>query len=131
MVDDLEFSIEEIPDADDVFMRAHEMHFSNGVLRPGVFRAHQGSMSVNWSKFASAAVTKQQTKNPEKNAVVSLLVGGVRKIKNLDVKHTPVADNRAHSEIVLPNNNEDLTEVRVLLLRLAVIVIPLERPLLQ
>jgi hypothetical protein len=126
VVDELAFPVEEIPDADAVFMRAHRMHFSGADLKPGVFRAQQGSMSVNWNKYASAEDTRQQArKNPEQNAVISLLVGGIRKIRDLDVKHMPDYSNRAHSEIILPTDDEDLTEARVMLHRLAIIVIPL------
>ena len=126
VADELGFPTETIPDADALFMRAHRMHFCGDVLKPGVFRNQQGSMSVNWNKYASAQATKQQaTKNPDMNAVISLIAGGIRKIDKLDVQHTPDPDNRAHSEVVLPINEQDLTEVRVLLLRLAIVVIPL------
>src|SRR6476660_3226003 len=82
--------------------------------------------SASASGIASAQATKQQaTKNPDMNAVISLIAGGIRKIDKLDVQHTPDPDNRAHSEVVLPINEQDLTEVRVLLLRLAIVVIPL------
>lgn len=125
MADELVFPAEHIPDADAVFMRAHQMHFSDGELKPSVFRAQQGSMSVNWSKYASAQETKQQARNPAQNAVISLLAGLVRKIKDLDVKHTPDPSNRAHSEIFLPSDNAALTEVRVLLSRIVMIAVPL------
>jgi len=86
-------------------------------------------MSVNWDKYASAEDTKRQaTKNPGDNAVISLLVGDIRTIKDLDVKHTPEPNNRAHSDVNLPDKREELTEVRVLLRRLAEIAIPLSKP---
>lgn len=125
MADEIVFPPEQIPDADTVLMRAHKTHFSGGTLRPGVFRAQKGSMSVNWSKYATPEETKQQAKNPAENAVLSLLVGGVRKIKTLDVTHTPTINNRAHSEIVLPVEDSALTEVRLLLSRIATVAIPL------
>ena len=118
--------VEEISNADSVFMRAHRRHFRGGELEVGVFRAHDGGMSANWEKYASAEVTKQQArKNPNDNAVICLVVGDIRAIKNLDVKHTPKPDNMAHSDVNLPDKREELTEVRVLLLRVAAIVIPL------
>lgn len=125
MADDLGWQVEEIPDADSVFMRAHKDHFRDGDLGLGVFRAQDGGMSVNWNKYASMEETKQQAKNPRVNAVVSLPVGGIRRIKELDVKHTPEPANRAHSEVNLPDDREELTEVRVLLRRLVDIVVPL------
>jgi hypothetical protein len=123
VADSLEFPVEEIPDADSVFMRAHKDHFRDGTLRHSVFRAQDGGMSVNWDKYCSKEETKQQAKIPAVNAVISLPVGGIRKIRDLNVKHTPEPRNRAHSEVNLPDNREDLTEVRVLLLRLADIVL--------
>ncbi len=107
-------------------MRAHRRHFRSGELEVGVFRAHDGGMSVNWEKYASAEATKQQaSRNPNDNAIICLVVGDIRAIKDLDVQHTPKPDNRAHSDLNLPDKRGELTEVRVLLLRVAVIVIPL------
>jgi hypothetical protein len=82
-------------------------------------------MSVDWDKHASAEDTKQRGARPDDNAVISLPVGGIRTVKDLDVKHTPEQSNRAHSDVNLPDKREDLNEVRMLLGRLAEIVIPL------
>jgi len=125
----LGFPIEEIPDADSVFMRAHKTYFRDGELEPGVFSAKEGpGMSVDWDKYSSPEQTKQRArKSPENNAVISLSVGGIRKIEQLDVVHRPEPDNQAHSEVDLPTN-EELTEVRVKLRRLAQTVIPLANP---
>ena len=125
MADALGFPVEVIPDADSVFMRAHKDYIRDGDLVPGVFREQDGSMSVDWNKYSSKEDTKRRAKTQANNAVVSLSVGGIRKINDLDVKHTPEPSNRAHSEVDLPNNREQLTEVRLLLRRLAVIVVPL------
>jgi hypothetical protein len=125
VADALEFLVEEIPDADSVFMRAHKVHFRDGALTPGVFKAQDGSMSVDWDKYSTQEETKQRAKRPDENAVISLIVGAVRKIDDLDVKHTPEANNRAHSEVDLPNSREELNKVRLLLYRVAQIVIPL------
>src|ERR1700691_2212122 len=120
MADELRWPTETIPDADFVFMRAHRMHFRQGELAPGVFRSHDGGMSVNWDRYATPEVTKQQAaRNPEDNAVISLPVFGIRRISELRVEHTPEPMNRAHSEVCnLPTNPEQLTEARVLLLRI-------------
>ncbi len=125
MADELVWATEKIPDFDSVFMRAHETYFRDGELMPGVFTAKDGGMSVDWDKYSSKEETRKRAKNPAKNAVLSLSVGGVREIKGLDVEHRPEPKNRAHSEIDLPDNHEDLTEIRVFLLRLAKIAIPL------
>jgi len=124
LADALDFQIEEIPDADSVFMRAHKDYIRDGDLMSGVFREQDGGMSVDWDRYATPEDTRARAKTPSKNAVLSLSVAGIRKIRELDVKHTPEATNRAHSEVDLPDDREDLTEVRLLLRRLAVIVIP-------
>jgi len=43
------------------------------------------------------------------------------------VFHTPEPENRAHSSVILPENDEDLTEARIILGRIATIVISLDR----
>jgi hypothetical protein len=121
----LGIQIEHIPDADSVFMRAHRVYFASGRLGIGVFKARGSGMSVNWDKYASAESTRNQGKEPNANAVISLSVMGVRTIDGLDVKHTPKPDNQAHSDINLPDDTEELNEVRVKLHRLARIVLPL------
>ncbi len=125
MADELAWTIETIPDADSVFMRAHETYFRDGKLTVGVFTAKNGGMSADWNKYSTAEESRKRAKKPEKNAILSLSVGGVRGVRGLDVEHRPEPDNRAHSEIDLPDNHEDLTESRVFLLRLAEIAIPL------
>ncbi len=125
MVDELGWPIEVIPDDDSVFMRAHQMHFRSGELQAGVFRKHGVGMSVNWDKYASAEETRQQArKNPNENAVIAMGVFDIRQIKGLTVEHTPEQPNRAHSD-VYGLSDEELTEIRVLLLRIADVVIPL------
>ena len=125
MADALNFQIEQIPDADSVFMRAHKGYIRDGNIATGVFKEQGGGMSVDWDKYASPQDTKARAKNPADNAILSLPVGGIRTIRDLDVKHTPEPTNRAHSEVDLPDDREELTEVRVLLSRLSTIVIPL------
>jgi hypothetical protein len=120
--------IEYIPDADSVFMRAHQIHFRNGDLQPGVFKAQGGTgMSSDWSKYSSARETKERAKKPSENAVLRLMVGRIRTIPDfgLEVKHVPLPGNKAHAETELPDKREDLTEVRLRLLPLAVVEIPL------
>lgn len=118
------FSIEIIPDAASVFMRAHQEFFIRGKLQPGVFRNQQGSMSLDWDQYSTAEQTRNRGRKPHNNAVISLVVGRIRTTNNLEVLHTPEKENQAHSESVLPED-ETLTEIRVLLLRLAKMEIPL------
>ena len=126
VADEIVWPIEPIPDCDSVFMRAHSQHFSrSGELQPGVFRPHGGGMSVNWGKYASAEETRQQaTRAPDENAVIKLPVSGIRQVDPLRVEHTPTG-NRAHTDVNgIPDGGEDLVEVRVLLRRVANVVIP-------
>ena len=125
MADALAFPIENIPDADSVFMRAHRGYIRDGDIMTGVFKEQDGGMSVDWDKYASPKDTKARAKTPADNAVLSLPVAGIRAIGDLDVKHTPEPTNRAHSEVDLPDDREELAEVRVLLRRLAAVVVPL------
>lgn len=120
--------IEVIPDAHNVFMRAHQDHFSRktGELQPGVFRAQEDEyMSVDWEKYSTPQATRARARQyPERNAVLSLSVLGIRRIDSLDVIHKPEPDNQAHSGVVLPLEREELVEIRILLLRIAQIVLP-------
>ena len=127
MADELRWPIEEIPDADSVFMRARQEHIRDGVLLPGVFKAHGNGMSVNWDRYASAEGTKKQaSKNRDHNAVISMPVVEIRQIDDLKVEHTPEPTNQAHSDVFgLPQKGEQLTEVRFLLRKISTIVIPL------
>ena len=127
MADALNWPTEEIPDTDSLFMRAHRVHFRDGELQTGVFRPQGDGMSGNWNRYATAEETKQQAKNnPDDNAVVSLPVGGIRQIPDLRVEHTPEPSNRAHSEVFgFPEQHSKLTEIRVLLRRIAGVAIPL------
>ena len=129
MAEELEWPVEEIPDTDSVFMRAHRGYFRDGELQPGVFQAHSKGMSVNWDKYASAEKTRQQaSKDPQHNAVISMPVIGIRQIDDLKVEHTPEPTNQAHSDVFgLPQKSQRdrRDEMRRLLLRIATIVIPL------
>jgi hypothetical protein len=124
MADDVRWQIEDIPDQDSVYMRAHRTYFRDGMLQPGVFKMHDGGMSVDWEKYSSAQNTRQRAKDPPANAVISLPVIDIRGIGSLDVRHTPEPDNRAHSDVIgLPDVREDLTEIRMLLLNVSKVAI--------
>ena len=131
MAEELEWSVEKIPDADSVFMRAQRMYFRDGELQPGVFQSHGGGMSVNWERYASAEKTKQQArKDADHNAVISMPVIGIRQIDELKVEHTPEPTNQAHSDVFgLPQKSQRdrRDEMRRLILKIATIVIPLTR----
>ena len=131
MADEVIWPVEPIPDADNVFMRAHRMHFRDGELHPGVFREQGNGMSVDWDKYSTAEDTKNRArKNPHDNAVVSMGVARVREIGNLQVKHQPdqALRNRAHSNVLgLPaRDSPELVEVRLKLRRISTVVLPLD-----
>jgi len=70
-------------------------------------------MSTDWSKYSTPEATLGRARKPEDNGVVEMLVGSVRAISTLVVEHTPLPENRAHTEVF---GNKDV-EVRVLLQR--------------
>lgn len=125
MLDTLDWPVEDVPDSDDVFMRAHRDFFRNKKLQPGVFRPHDGGMSVDWEKYSSPDDTRQRAKVPQDNAVICLPVVGIRAINKLNVKHTPQATNRAHADVIGFQEGEDITEMRVGLLSASIVVISL------
>ena len=118
--------VEIIPDSNSVFMWAHKDRMKTGSPSVSTFTSHGGGMSVDWDRYSSAEQTRQRAKIPNDNAVISLGVGDIRAINDsLDVTHTPISGNQAHSEVNLPDDNADLTEVRLKLKRIASVVIPL------
>jgi hypothetical protein len=121
----LSFPVEEIPDADPVFMRAHCNLLRDGEIVPGVFRAHDAGMSVDWSKYATPEDTRLRARKPLDNAVIALIVGEIRAKVGLAVHHSPQSENQAHSDVILPEDDEDLTEARIKLGRIASFAIPL------
>ena len=122
----LDFPTEDIPDADQVFMRAHRNFLRNGAITPNVFRAQGEGMSVDWSKYASPDDTRSRARKPLDNAILALVAGEVRSKTGLGVNHTPLPENRAHSDVILPQDDEDLTEARIKLGRIATLAIPLD-----
>ena len=122
----LSFPVEEIPDADALFMRAHRNLLRDGQIVPGVFRAQGEGMSVDWSKYASPEETQKRARKPIDNAILALIAGEIRSAVGLAVNHTPQPDNRAHSDVLLPQVDEDLTEARIKLGRIATLAIPLD-----
>ncbi len=135
--------VEDIPNEDYVFRNIHcaqhkkwkakrtpnESDFS---LRPG-----EDGLSVNWDKYCSLAhafilvgIQKDrnlQFRNPAEFKIIKLNIGEVRNLSTLgmevDVRHDPLQDNKAHSLICY----EDAEEIR---LKLCDLVSNTEQPLL-
>jgi hypothetical protein len=107
--------VEEIPDADQIYMRVHKMYAPTGELKPGAFRDQQGGMSADWEEYATPEDTRNRARNPADNGVIGMTVGDVRAIESLTVVHEPLPENRAHTEVF----GEKDPEVRVKLRRIA------------
>lgn len=120
------FAVDQIPDADFVYMRAHRNLIPKGKIEPGVFREQDGSMSVDWDRYSTPQATQARAVNPAANAVLKMNVGGIRKIDSIRVEHSPIPTNRAHSDVFLPRKSEDLTEARYSLVAVATIEIPFD-----
>jgi hypothetical protein len=121
----LSFPVEAIPDADALYLRAHRNLLRDGLIVPGVFRAQGEGMSIDWSKYSTPQETRERARKPLDNAVIALIAGEIRIKVGLPVYHTPEPENQSHSEVKLPENDEDLTEARIKLGRIATIEIPL------
>ena len=98
----LVWGAEEIPDSHRLFMRVHVNGLLEGELHPGVFREIDGSISTDWEKYSTAEKSRNRATQPEKNGVIALIAGGVRRIEGLAVRHSPdiANDNRAHTDVL-------------------------------
>jgi hypothetical protein len=126
MANGLGWSPEIIPDEARMYMRAHAVYFKGPDLQPGVFKNQDGDMSIDWEKYSTPQEAQLRAKNPSKNAVICLLAEDIRDIDTLTLNHTPIPSNRAHSSVFgLPDDGENLTQMRVELLKIANIEIAL------
>ncbi len=128
---------ESIPNEAELFRRVHHVHAPNGTLEPSAFIPKKGGLSTNWGKYATADETlftglADTRQPPFVYGIVSLVVGDVRSLRgvdyNLDVLHTPVPENRAHSDVKGLTADNLTVEARVKLSRRAKVVIPIPIP---
>jgi hypothetical protein len=109
--------VEDIPNADTLFLRVHHANVRNGRPIPRAYNEHEGGMSTNWSRYADAELTRQQAalivhavtgrpKNPANYGVLHFGVGAVREIEDVEVIHTPRIENRAHTDVTGTNSPE-------------------------
>ncbi len=117
-VADLEnWPVEEIPDADSLFLRVHHANVKDGRAIPRTYDEHDGGMSTNWSRYADAELTRQQAalvihqktgqpKDPANYGVLAFGVGDVREIEDVQVFHAPKRENRAHTDVTGTNSPE-------------------------
>ena len=119
------WEVEEIPDTDHLYMRIHRMWTDQKTREPipGAFRIRKGEtgMSVDWAKYSTLEESRQRAKKPDDNAIVEMRVGAVRELSNQEVQHSPILENRSHTEIT----GEKTTEIRLLFLRRCRMVLPL------
>ena len=94
------YPVEDIPNDDKLYYRAHKMYIRDGLLTPGVFREIEDGMSADWEKYSTPEQTRQRaSKNHLQNGIVSFITGQLRNKLNLEVLHSPSRENRAHSLI--------------------------------
>jgi hypothetical protein len=126
--------VEEIPDADELYLRVHRRWFEDGDLDPACFQNHPkktGGMSTDWSRYATPEQTRARAlrSTPSDNAVLAMNVGAVRVIPGQTVVHAPIQgepeipDNRAHAEVFGPKN----IETRAYFIEIARLVIALDQ----
>lgn len=107
-----EWPKEHIPDTDRLYFRVHLQYVKqDGTVGPSAFENRGAAMSVDWSKYSTPIETRNRARRPESNGVVALQVGLVRTIPQ-DVEHSPVATNRAHTDVVGEKSAETRTKLR-------------------
>lgn len=115
---DMPWESEEIPNTDLLFMRVHRTYLdADGTPLPGAFRDHNGGMSTDWNKYSTALETLNRARDPSVNAVISMNVGDVREIPRQVVQHSPLQENRAHTDVIGEKKTD--AEVRVLFTRIS------------
>lgn len=107
--------VEVVPDEDRLFMRVHKNNIRDGEPLPGAFKDHGGGMSTDWEKYSTPAETRERGAQAAANyGIISLPVGDTRNIPGLSVVHTPLNDNRAHTDVF----GQKDTQARVMLGRI-------------
>jgi hypothetical protein len=110
--------IEAIPDDDILYMRVHRQWLRDETVIPGCFRNRPDDISGG-----TANDTLRRARNPIDNAVIQLHIGTVRQIPEQRVAHSPMPENRAHTDVLGPKEHDP--EVRRLFSRACRIVVPL------
>ena len=111
---------ENIPSTDRLFYRIHENQLGpNKKIVPGCFRqigeGDSRSMSTDWEKYSTVQESLQRAKDPEKNSIVSFVKNDLNN-KEFDVRHSPIAENRAHTDVIWDESTKTLkTKFRAIL----------------
>ena len=124
---DSQWPIENVPDADDLYMRVLHSHIVNGKVNPQLaFRVRgegdQRGMSTDWSKYSTPEETRGRVRSGRSQddyGVLRMNVGEVRGIPNQLVKHRPLDNNRAHTDVTGPvGSKTEVTKIRYLFSRI-------------
>ena len=123
-----DWPIEDIPDADLLYMRVHRDNINIEEGRPctGAFSNHgegeEEGMSTDWSRYSTPHETSariQTTKPGWMGGVIQMVVGDVRKIPLQTVQHAPLPDNRSHTNVKGPKDVQvEGTQVRYRFMRI-------------
>jgi len=116
---------EDIPNEDRLYYRVHQTYLLMGELKPGVFREIGDGMSTDWAKYSTPLESRNRAKKPEKNGIVSFIVGGLRNL-NLTVVHAPSKENRAHTNVKGVNGLLLVSGVPGLIIPVSIIVIQIK-----
>jgi hypothetical protein len=113
-----QWPVEEIPDEHSLLMRVHKGHIKpDGSLGPGAFKNRGDGMSTDWDRYSTPEETLHRAKNPKENGVIEMMVGKVRTVPEQKVEHTPMTENRAHTDVFGEKNKDP--EVRTQLRRIS------------
>lgn len=106
-------------------MRVHKTWLKrDGSIGLGVFKnapTPWDGMSTDWQRYSTPEQTRNRVtrKPPAEYAVIKMLVEKVRAIPDQMVEHTPLPDNRAHTDVL----GEKDEEARLLFGRIYEVVI--------
>lgn len=124
--------VEPIPDGDRLFYAIHKMWLRKDGTRvaPECFEnrpdERTGAMSTDWERYSTAEEARQRRRVPSDNAIGMFVAGQLRAIPDQTVMHSPLPDNRAHTDIGGPKETADL-DVQAEFARIVEIVGPLGR----
>lgn len=98
--------IEDVPDADLLFLRIHKNNIRDACPLSIAFMNHgegaQEGMSTDWSRYSTPQETLSRVlaaRPTWSGGVIQMIVGEVRKIPEQIVQHAPFSDNPAHTNI--------------------------------
>jgi hypothetical protein len=121
--DVMSWPIETIPDNDKLFMRIHENWIlQTGEPMPGAFRNQGSGMSTDWNKYSTPEEALKRARVPSKNGIIQMQVSDVRKIPGQNIQHSPLPDNRAHTDVLGEKDRDP--EVRIKFRRIYTWAIP-------